>query len=238
MKKKIYFLISILFCLSSFAQDLKPPFKTYKVAIFAPLFLDSVFTGEEFRYPKNFPRFVVPGLDFVQGAMIALDSMPLPNGNIDALFFDSKSESENITSLISSHKLDSLALIIGSVKDEEYLQLANFALSKKIPFISATYPNDGGITENPFLVIANSTLKAHCEAIYSYILQNNGTDKILLVRKKGSQEDKVANYFDRINKPDGWPLVNIQAVIIDSNFNLIKYKLDSKTKYHHWWKPG
>ena len=91
-----------------------------------------------------------------------------------------------MASLISSHALDSLQLIIGSVKDEEYGQLARFALQKNIPFISATYPNDGGITENPYLVIVNSTLKAHCEAIFSYMLQNHGSDNILHFRKPGS----------------------------------------------------
>lgn len=230
MKKKIClaFLWLIICKLPAYAQDSTTSgFKTYKVGIFAPLFLDSVFRGENFKYDKNFPRFVVPGLDFVQGAQIALDSMPLPNGNIDAHFFDSKSTLTTIATLISEKKLDSLNLIIGSVKDEEYTELANFAAEKNIPFISATYPNDGGITGNPFLVIVNSTLKAHCEAIYSYLLQNHGTDKIFLARRTGSQEDKVAGYFSTMNKPDGKPLLNIQTVMIDSNFNSIKYKFDS-----------
>ena len=230
MKKKIClaFLWLIIYTLPSRAQDSTTSgFKTYKVGIFAPLYLDSVFRGDIFKYDKNFPRFVVPGLDFVQGAQIALDSMPLPNGNIDAHFFDSKSTLTTIATLISEKKLDSLNLIIGSVKDEEYTQLANFAAEKNIPFISATYPNDGGITSNPFLVIVNSTLKAHCEAIYSYLLQNHGTDKILLARRTGSQEDKVAGYFSTMNKPDGKPLLNIQTIMIDSNFNSIKYKFDS-----------
>ena len=89
--------------------------------------------------------------------------------------------------------------------------LADFALQKNIPFISATYPNDAGITGNPFLVIMNSTLKAHCDAIYSYILQNHGTDKIYLCRKKGAQEDMVASYFKQMNEQDGKPLLPIET---------------------------
>lgn len=231
MKKQyqiVLFIICILFAFSSQAQTTKASeIKIYRVGIFAPLYLDSVFTEDEFKYPKNFPRFVVPGLDFVQGAQIALDSMPTPFAGIDVRFFDSKSIKENIQSLIKSNKLDSLDLIIGSVKDEEYPALANFALEKKIPFISATYPNDGGLTANPYLVIINSTLKAHCEAIYSYILQNHGTEKIILARQTGAQEDKVVGYFSSLNKPDGKSLLNIQTVTLDSNFNTIRYKLDS-----------
>ncbi len=229
MKMKRIFLTCFagLIFLASNAQDGTQTLPTFKVGVFAPLYLDSVFSGTDYRYGKKFPRFSLQGLDFVQGVQIALDSMPLPNGNIAASIYDSKSATGVVASLISSHALDSLQLIIGSVKDEEYGQLARFALQKNIPFISATYPNDGGITENPYLVIVNSTLKAHCEAIFSYMLQNHGSDNILHFRKPGSQEDRVAGYFNNINKPDGKALLNIKTISIDSNFNILKSKLDS-----------
>jgi hypothetical protein len=155
--------------------------------------------------------------------------MVIFNNNIKAFFYDTRSYSEPLSFLIKNNKLDSLNLLIGSVKDADYKELADFALQKNIPFISATYPNDGGVTGNPFTVLVTSTLKAHCEAIYSYILQNHGTDRIYLCRKKGVQEDKVAGYFKVLNEQDGKPLLKIQTISIDSTFSsdLLKNKLDS-----------
>jgi len=204
---------------------------SYKVGIFAPLYLDSVFTDKEFRYKQGIPRFIMPAVDFVQGAQVALDSMQ-GNENIEASIFDSKAYTQNIPWLIQNKKLDSLNLIIGNVKDPEYRQLADFALQKKIPFISATFPNDGGITANPYLVIVNPTLRSHCEAIYSYLLQNHGMDKIYLCRKAGAQEDQVAGYFKQLNEQDGQPLLPIQVLNFDSNptSDYIKSKLDSNRK--------
>lgn len=228
--KKIFVIISLatFSCGSAHAQgDSTKPLKTYNVGIFAPLYLDSVFNGNNYRYSKSFPKFILPGLDFVQGAQIALDSMEIFQGNIDASFYDTRSALQSLPSLINTNMLDSLDMIIGSVKDSDYVQLANFALQKNIPFISATYPNDAGITANPFVVIVNSTLKAHCEAIYSYILQNHGTDKIFLVRKPGNQEDRIAAYFKNINEPDGKPLLNIQIVSTNDNFLLLENKIDT-----------
>jgi hypothetical protein len=204
--------------------------KIYHVGIFAPLYLDSVFaTDGNFLYKQGIPKFISPGVDFVQGAEIALDSMDMNDVMVAASIYDSKSYSEPVSYLIKNKKLDSLDLIIGSVKDAEYKELAAFALQKKIPFISATYPNDGGVVDNPYLVILNSTLKSHCEAIFSYILQNHSTDKIFLCRKKGVQEDKVANYFKKINEQDGKPLLDIQTLSYDSlvNSDQLKEKLDS-----------
>lgn len=211
-------------------KDSVPVFKVHRIGIFAPLYLDSVFTVEgKFRYKDGMPKFIVPGIDFVNGAQLALDSIRLQNEEVSAFIYDSKSYLLPISQLIKTRKLDSLDLIIGSVKDFDYRLLADFALSKKIPFVSATYPNDGGVTANPFLVVVNSTLKAHCEAIFSYLLQNHGTDNIFLVRKKGLQEDKVAAYFKAMNDQDSSHLLNIKTLNLDSTVsaNYLKQKLDT-----------
>lgn len=202
---------------------------TYRVGIFAPLYLDSVFSNNTFKYKQGVPKFIVPSVEFIQGAQIALDSLKTGKDDVMAFIYDTKSYTKPISHLIKNKILDSLDLIIGSVKDADYKQLADFALIKNIPFVSATYPNDGGITANPFTIIMNATLKAHCEAIYSYLLQNHGTDKIYLCRKKGTQEDKVASYFKMINEQDGKALLNIETVNTDSVFtsSFLQARLDS-----------
>jgi len=214
---------------SAFADSI-PSTKTYRVGVFAPLYLDSVFseTGN-FRYREGMPKLMTSALDFVNGVQVALDSMQGINDRIEMTVYDTKSFKKPLASLISNSKLDQLDLLIGSVKDSDYKQLANLAHVKNIPFISATYPNDGGITKNPFVVVVNSTLKAHCEAIYSFLLQNHGTHKLFLCRKKGQQDDKVAAYFKLINEQDGRLLLNIQTLNFDSSIspNFLKIKLDS-----------
>ena len=228
-----YFLLILLGSANLYAQkDTAQPAPVYKVGIFAPLYLDSVFNKTTFRYKQGIPRFIAPALDFVQGALTALDSLQAGNDNINASIFDTKSYTEKITDLIRNKKLDSLNLIIGSVRDEDFLQLAAFALEKNIPFISATYPNVSGVKANPFLVVMNSTLKAHCDAIYSYILQNHGTDKIYLCRQKGKQEDMVSSYFKMMNEQDGKPLLPIETLNMDDNVttSFLKSKLDSNSK--------
>ena len=229
----IIFLITIFSSVNLYAQDdttQKAP--VYRVGIFAPLYLDSVFNKNTFKYKQAVPRFIMPAVDFVQGALIALDSLQAGVDYINASIYDTKSYTEKIPDLIRNKKLDSLQLIIGSVRDEDFTQLATFALQKNIPFISATYPNVAGITENPSLVIMNSTLKAHCDAIYSYILQNHGSDKIYLCRQKGKQEDMVASYFKMMNEQDGKPLLPIETLNMDDNVTtaFLKSKLDSNSK--------
>jgi ABC-type branched-subunit amino acid transport system substrate-binding protein len=229
--KKVITLITLLFvCLFSQAQNIGAVTKTYHVAIFSPLFLDSAFNGSIYKYGKSFPKFVQPGLDFVQGARVALDSLPLPKGTIQANIYDTKAEVENIAWLIANHTLDSIDLIVGSVKDADLTKLAAFAKQKNIPFVSATSPNDGGVTANPFYIMVNATLRAHCESIFSFILQDTSAKKIYLCRKKGSQEDKIADYFKSINDADGKPLLKIETINFDEDYSILKNKLDSNAK--------
>jgi hypothetical protein len=185
--KRIKIILIILFVVNkSFAQSNDgATMPTYKIGIFAPLYLDSIFNNGTLKYKDGVPKFVQPSLEFVQGVQVALDSLKIKTANIQAYIYDSKSYTKGIYSLIKTNKLDSLNLIIGHSRDVDFKQLSDFALAKNIPFISVTYPNDGGISGNPFTVIMNSTLKAHCEGIYSYLLQNNPTDKLFLLRKKG-----------------------------------------------------
>lgn len=215
------FLLAYFSSICAIAQKNSVPLlKTYRIGIFAPLYLDSVFTADgKFRYRDGIPKFIMPAVDFVNGAQLALDSIKLQNDDVHAFIYDTKSYASPITELIKSKKIDSLDLVIGSVKDIDYKQLADFALSRSIPFISATYPNDGGVTVNPFVVVVNSTLRAHCEALYSYLLENHGTDNIFLIRKKGVQEDKIAGYFKMMNEQDGNRLLNIQTINFDSSIS-------------------
>lgn len=237
MKKNLSIIILFIiafFCFKKVAAQNDTLIKTpvYKIGIFSPLYLDSVFSNNSFKYKQGIPRFILPALDFVQGTQVAMDSIHLKNENIETTIYDSKAFEQNIPWLIQNKKLDSLNLIIGNVKEAEYKQLAEFAIQKKIPFISSTYPNDGGITANPYVVIVNPTLRAHCEIIYSYLLQNHGTDKIFLCRQNGKQEDMVAEFFKQINEQDGSTLLKIETLNFEQTVNIdfLKSKLDSNRK--------
>ena len=229
--KKVIPLIALLFvCFGASAQEIKPVAKKYHIAIFSPLYLDSAFSDGIYKYGKGFPKFVQPGLDFVNGAQVALDSLPLPKGTIQANIYDTKAHLQNVAWLIANHTLDSVDLIIGSVKDADLTKLAAFAKQKNIPFVSATSPNDGGVTANPFYIMVNATLRAHCESIFSSVLQDTSAKKIYLCRKKGGQEDKIADYFKSINDADGKPLLKIETINFEDDYSILKNKLDSNVK--------
>lgn len=192
----------------------------HKVALFLPLYLDSAYdASNNYRYDKNFPKFINPGLEFYEGVQLALDSLQKENARLEVHIYDTRSSSRSVSQVLQSPEFEKTELIIGHVVSGELQQLASAAAKMTIPFINVNFPNDGGITNNPEFVILNSTLKTHCEGIYRFIQRNYPTKPIVLFRKKGAQEDRLKGYFDDVTKSTNSVPLKIKYVTLDDAFD-------------------
>lgn len=171
-----------------------------RVAIFTPLFLDSAFDASgNYRYDKQFPKFINPGLEFWQGAQLAIDSLKKEGVEIDIHVYDTRAK-KKFDALVAGEELRKMNLFIGHVSVNEAAQLARLANSMSIPFINANLPNDAGVTNNPNYVLLNSTLMTHCAGMYKFLQRNFALSNIIVFRKKGAQEDRLREYFTEIEK--------------------------------------
>ncbi|MEO6316016.1 MAG: amino acid ABC transporter substrate-binding protein [Chitinophagaceae bacterium] len=220
MKNKllsVFILGCVLFCTNNTAlaqQDTAQ--KRYTIAVFTPLYLDSAFDAAgEYRYDKNFPRFISPGLEFYEGIKLAADSLSIEKVPLDIVVFDTRSASQTLQEQLSSPLIQNAGLIIGHVTPPEARVMAEAALKKNIPFINANLPNDAGISSNPSLVILNATLQTHCEAIYRYVQKYYPNSPVVIFRKKGNMEDRLQTYFSDAEKNTAGVKLKVRYVLID-----------------------
>jgi hypothetical protein len=222
--KNIFLFILIITSFSSFAQG-----QRHKIAIFTPLYLDSAFdANDNFRYDKTGARFANQGLEFYYGAQLALDSLEQRQAPLDVFICDSRGK-ESISEQLARPEMDDVEMIIAQSNAYETKILADAAMRKKIPFISASFPNDAGVVNNPYLVILNSTLQAHVEAIYTFLQKYHSLDKIVVFRKPGVQEDLLKNHFLDFTKSTLSTKLDIKFVDVGSNFTpqMLSANLDS-----------
>jgi hypothetical protein len=99
--------------------------------------------------------------------------------------------------------------------------LADIALHRNIPIISATFPNDGGITDNPFFVLINTALKTHIEEIYKHAQRNYGTNNIVYVKRKGALEDMLFSIFSASNKKTAALPLKFKTIELTDGFTSI-----------------
>lgn len=182
---------------SANAQDNASNRPVLRVAVMAPLYIDSAFNGYTYKLGNSsLPKYLLPGLDFYNGVMLAVDSLNKEHAPLEVWVYDTKKAGTNIVSIVKELEYLNFSLIIASVNNAaEQKVISEFSFNKNIPVISATYPNDAGLNSNPFFIMVNSTLKTHVEAIYKYAQQNYVIGKMLYVTRKGALETKIQGYF-------------------------------------------
>jgi hypothetical protein len=228
-QKIIVLFILMLSCtINNYAQNTDDVAERKKIIVFVPLEIDAAFNGNEYILGnKNLPKTMLPGLDFYNGVLMALDSIKKINSAFDIRIIDTKQKNNPLTSLLTDSSLQKPALIISAITNRtETKSLADFALTQQTPMISAIFPNDAGVTNNPFFTVLNPTLKTQCEAIFNYLQTNFSKNTILYLKKKGTTEDYIQNIIQSGNNKTMQSFVNIDMQDSITFANIVPY-LDS-----------
>jgi ABC-type branched-subunit amino acid transport system substrate-binding protein len=217
MKKHFIYFFLLPFSFYSNSATAQTP--GHKIAIFAPLYLDSAFNSAgSYRHGNSFPKQSLAGLEFYEGVQLALDSLKKTGAPLSVFIYDSKSAYRSVQQILNSAAFDSVELIIAHHNSSETKLFADAALKKNIPFISANMPNDGGVNNNPLFVLINPTIKTHCEGIYRYTQKYYSTNPIVMFRKSGKQEDAIKNYFTDYGKATVAIPLSIKYVTLEDDF--------------------
>lgn len=215
------FILVFIILISYYSASAQEQPKVWKVAVFAPVYLDSAYTQDgNYRLGNQIlPRYMMPGLDFYNGVMLAIDSLNAEKQPVEVIFYDSKSVKGNPINAIQDSALADVSLIIASFNNRNEIKpLSDFALEHEIPLISATYPNDAGLTENPYFILINPTLRTHLEGIYNYLQRVYPTSTMTMFRRKGAVEDMIQNGFADIAKSSKSVPLKIKTIELTDSF--------------------
>jgi hypothetical protein len=180
-----------------------------RIIVFLPLHLDSIYdTQGQYKLKQyDFPRYISAPLEFYQGFSEALDSLKHHPGNLDVYIIDSRSERQTLTTILEqeSIKKSNAWLLFGNAAESR--EIAEAAKFTQVPLININLPNDGGIQDNPYYFLWNNTLETQCEGIYRHWQQHYPLEEIVIVRKKGSIEDRILNHIkDAAKNTRGIPI--------------------------------
>jgi ABC-type branched-subunit amino acid transport system substrate-binding protein len=193
--------------------------RTIKVGLFTSLYLDKHFTDSlTLKSPKDFPRLAIPGLEFYEGASLAIDSLNKNGINVKLHVFDLQSLQGNINLLIQNATLEQFDMLIAQSNGNEINQLALVAKELNIPFINATHPNDRGIRENPYFYIANPTLTTHLEFLQEQISLKWKNANIIWIRRQNPTDNRLEEQFQELNKRRGNKKLNFLSISIPEAF--------------------
>lgn len=174
--------------------------KNIRIGLFTSLYLDSAFDASgQYKLQNSFPRMAISGLEFYEGAVMAIDSINQSVPKVSMEVFDIQSKTGSIAYLLDNKKIDSLDIIIAQVSGSDYMELAQIAKEKNIPMVSATYPNDGGIRESPMVFIANPKINSHIQVIHNQLFKKWPDANVIWFKRSGPADDKIENQFRELN---------------------------------------
>ena len=198
--KNILLQVSLCLLFLFFSQNTIAQKTENRIAVFAPIFLDSAFNGNTFKIWENsLPKNMLPGLEFFNGIQMAIDSLQKEGiNNLIVDIYDYKSKGNSLLEIVKNtkNKLSTSTIIIASFnKYTDIKILADFANKNKIPLISASFPNEGGVNNNPYFFLLNPTIQTHVNAIYKNLVANYKQTNIVYIKCKGAFENWVDNSF-------------------------------------------
>lgn len=183
---------------SSFSQS-----KEIKIALLSSFYLDTHFDiqGKPLQQ-KGLSKQSIPSLEFYEGVSLAVDSLIQEGVKITLQVFDIQTKNGNVDKLIQNGILNGFQLILGQVSGSDYLKLAGFSKSKNIPFVSATYPNDGGIRESSSVYIVNPKINSHLLVAYNQVTKKWPNAKTIWIQSSDSADNKLTELFKSIYQSD------------------------------------
>ncbi|MGB3073957.1 MAG: ABC transporter substrate-binding protein [Chitinophagales bacterium] len=187
--------------------DKKPYKKTsYTIAMLLPFGSSKAYISnldEPGGY--NFPEESQLAAEYYQGALMALDSLQQLGLNVKLLVHDVGLDTIQLKKNLMAPDLISADLIIGPVGNSNLKIACDFSLSHKIWLVSPFSVMVNGHSPNPNYVLANATLRSHCEKIYDYISRKNYNSKVYLIYKKRPADLELVNYFKEYQSSDQSP---------------------------------
>src|SRR6187401_3829419 len=101
-KNRSYYFFAIVLLFVSANSLLAQNTSKQKIAVFVPLYLDSAFDATNtYRYDKNFPKFINPGLEFYEGVQLAIDSLTKEKAPLEIFIYDTRSVQRNLLDKIN-----------------------------------------------------------------------------------------------------------------------------------------
>jgi ABC-type branched-subunit amino acid transport system substrate-binding protein len=200
-RRFIPFILLCFFAISRAGAGSKDPDKkVITVAFIFPFHASKVYIADLSESKFNFPEETQIAIEYLQGALLAIDSLKATGLHARILVFDCGNDSVAIARILQKPDLRNADLIFAPFNGYALNAVARFGLQEEIPVISPLAVSVKDSVPNPFLILANASMNTHVKAVYEYMQEKALFHRSLMLYQK-KQADLAAvnglkNYLD------------------------------------------
>lgn len=154
------------------------------IAFIFPFNSQKVYITDLSQSKYFFPEETRIAVEFYQGALLALDSLKETGLKANILVYDCGGDSAAITRITRKSALKKADLIFAPFNGNSMQAVVEFGLREKIPVVSPLSVFFSDTAANPFLILANPTMKTHARAICDYMEKKAQGHRSILIYQK------------------------------------------------------
>lgn len=167
---------------------------SYKVGILMPFFADEVSNS------MSIPKQAIPGMNFYEGSLLALQQLSLEGVNLDVEVFDTRRSEGVVQGLVDNYTLSSMDLIIGPAASSNIKIVAEqVAKKEQVPMVSLNL-NSTLVSDNPYFIQSSPYFASHASATVEYVKEKYFGKKVIMIVPNGGREMKRMQYYRDANK--------------------------------------
>ena len=173
-----------------------------------------------------------PSLDFIEmfeGILLAADTLRSLGLNINLYPYDIKSDTVELTKLISSGKLEEMDLIIGPVYSYNLTKIASYAKNLDIPIVSPVpLLNNSSLADNRTLFMSFSSLAVAQKTLAKSISENYDNNFVFIHSDTSGTDRDVKSFrssiFSELSNKIPYEDIRFKELIF---YNRSKFGIDS-----------
>ena len=178
-----------------------------------------------YYYPNaaydSIPKKSRLALEYYEGILVALDNLRGKGFDYNIKVYDTENNTAKVSQILAEPEMRNMNLIIGPIYNRPLKTVADFARQHQIYHVSPLSPSKKVTTNNPYYLIANPSVEAHCAAIHDYVSKNFSNKKVIVIGGNDSTEQNLANLFYNFGNngsAESYPAMNItQVVYVDQS---------------------
>ena len=172
---------------------------TFKIAFVLPFFLnenyslsyDAVSKPDNAHFYHNTKNF----FDYFQGALLAVDKVRKEGMNLEVFVYDSRGDSNNISSIFNKYEMSKMDLIFGPIFPENFDVVRKFAEEYKINVIAPLSNKIEIIEKNPFVFKVVPSLENILKYTARHVAVMADTCFVSIVNNGTAQQIALADSF-------------------------------------------
>lgn len=163
----------------------------YRVAAFVPFEINRM----NLEVEKSKDLRSLKYLHYYAGMQLAMEQLESEGVSLILDVYDSEENESRINQVINEQLPADIDAIMGPLKKECLVRLAEFGKENKIPIISPWFSSQSVAKDNPYYIQLNPFLTEHYRAITEHALQEFSADQIFLVGRQNTRDLDRFKYF-------------------------------------------